>query len=174
MPTEHRRDVVRRAVAYASAVVDREWDAMDEGRHDPQARREALGLIGAVTGFEPATEAEKALYAQQVGCAVDLWNSRRSRTNMAGHGMPGLKWAVLVVGGVITVFFTYFFAHGRVRVQALMTALVTVTIALNVYLVLMFGYPFSGDLRVDASSFRVIRELAPNESGLSHRMPESR
>ena len=36
-----------------------------------------------------------------------------------------------------------------------MTALITVIMALNVFLVLMFGYPFSGDLRVDPSTYQI-------------------
>lgn len=159
-PEPRRGEVTRLAVEYADLVAGPEWEAMDRGGHSPEARRAALRLIDTVGRFEPVTEAEKARHAAQVDGAVRLWNSRRTRTMLAAQPIPALKWFVLIVGGLITVAFTYFFTVDHPRVQAAMTALVAVTISLNVFLVLMFGYPFSGQLRVDPSCFAVVREVA--------------
>lgn len=160
MPEPHYREVKRLTSHYAGLVVGREWAAMDQGRFAPEARQAALELLDAVFRFEPKTESEKTLHDAQVAGAVQLWNSRRIRTSLATHGIPPLKWFVLVVGGVITVFFTYFFVVDSLKVQAAMTGLVALTIALNMYLVAMFGSPFSGDLRVDPSCYLVVHEIA--------------
>jgi hypothetical protein len=160
MPEPHYREVKRLTSNYADLVVGREWEAMDQRRYAPEAREAALELLDAVFRFEPRTESEKTLHDAQVEGAVQLWNHRRIRTSLATHGIPPLKWFVLVVGGVITVFFTYFFVVDSLKVQAAMTGLVALTIALNMYLVAMFGSPFSGDLRVDPSCYLVVRELS--------------
>ena len=61
--------------------------------------------------------------------------------------------------------------HGRhpvspedVRIQVALTAMVAVLIALNIFLILMFAYPFSGDLRVSPDSFRVAMAIVPMDS----------
>lgn len=42
-------------------------------------------------------------------------------------------WVVLISGGLFAVLFTYFFAVTQVRAQILMTALVSLTLALNLF-----------------------------------------
>ncbi|MDR3638175.1 MAG: DUF4239 domain-containing protein [Isosphaeraceae bacterium] len=160
MPEEPRARVLQLATRYADLVVNREWDTMDHGRHLPEARETAIELLDAVVAFEPKTESEKTLHDAQVDATIQLWNSRRNRTVLAAQTIPMLKWLVLVLGGVITVFFTFFFTVENGMLQGLMTALITVIIVLNIFLVLMFGYPFSGDLRVDPTTYRAAHELA--------------
>jgi hypothetical protein len=164
LPEAHRRRIEALATEYADVVVEREWATMDEGRHLPEARRTALELIDTVCSFQPHSEMETTLHDKQVDAAMQLWNCRRLRTELARRGMPPLKWVVLILGGVITIFFTYFFSVENLKLQAVMTALMTVIIALNIYLVEMFGYPYSGDLRVDPSGYRVVREIIAESS----------
>jgi hypothetical protein len=154
MPEPDRTRLVRLTSEYAGLVVGPERAAMDHGQYSPEARRAVLALIDTIMKAEPRDDAAKSLHDQQVGTALQLWNSRRARIAVAARGIPALEWVALVVGGVITVFFTYFFAIENLRVQALMTATVAVLISLNIYLVLMFGYPLSGDLRIDLSCFQ--------------------
>jgi len=54
---------------------------------------------------------------------------------------------------------TYFRVLDDLRIQVALTAMVAVLIALNIFLILMFGYPFSGDLHVSPDSFRVVLNL---------------
>jgi hypothetical protein len=97
----------------------------------------------------------------------EFWNSRRTRTITAGHGVPPLEWLVLIVGGAITVSFTYFFKLDHLMIQVCMTAMVAIMIALCLYLVLMFGYPYSGDLKIDPAGFQVTRAIIAYQAGRS-------
>lgn len=160
---EKRGAIQRLALAYIDRVVKDEWPILDEGRHAPSAQRAAVRLIDAVCGFEPKTAKEQAIYEAEVASACEFWNCRRTRTLAATHGVPALEWVVLIIGGLITVSFTYFFKLERLKVQALMTAMVSTIIALNLFLVLMFGYPFSGDLKVESDSFEIARELIEHQ-----------
>lgn len=159
LPEAKRQQIHAHALAYAEIVSREEWPMMDHGRFSRHARASALSLIDVVTDFEPVTESQKAIYAQLLTASSDLWNNRRSRTGMVTRGVPALEWAVLIAGGVITIMFTYFFVLESLRVQIAMTALVALIISLNVYLVAMFGYPYSGDLKVDAGGFAIIQSI---------------
>ena len=132
---------------------------MARGKVSTATRRMAIDLIRAVYAFEPGTNREQALYDAQVSAVTEFWNSRRTRTVLAEQGMPMLEWLVLLVGGVITVVFTYFFKVDHLKLQILMTAMLSTIIALNLYLVLMYAYPYSGDVMVQPDGFRVSREI---------------
>jgi Protein of unknown function (DUF4239) len=160
LPQEQRRRITKLAKTYADLVVDKEWAEMDRGGYLPEARRTVLELIDEVVLFEPRTESEKTLHEAQVEAAIQIWNSRRCRTTLASQRIPALKWFVIILGGAVTVVFTFFFAVDNLKLQLLMTSLITIIISLNVFLVLMFGYPFSGELKVDPSSYRVAREIS--------------
>ena len=43
--------------------------------------------------------------------------------------------------------------------QVAMTGMVSTVIALNLFLVLMFGYPYSGDLKVSPEGFVVAKSI---------------
>ncbi len=154
-PAETGRRVHAEALAYANLVIDREWDLLDEGRHSPEAQASALRLIATVTEFDPKTEREQSSYEVALSAVGDFWNARRYRVVTAAYGLPGLEWFVLISGGVITVMFTYFFKLEHLRIQVVMTSLVATIIALNLYMVLGFGYPFAGSVKVRCDSFNV-------------------
>lgn len=155
MPAEKRKEVRSLAMRYAELVQDREWPAMAEGRPDQESHAAVLNLMKAVRDWEPNTESEKAIYSAALVAATDLWNARRERLIVCYHGIPALEWFIVVLGGVVTIGLTYVFVFEDVRIQLALTSMVTLLIVLNVYLIVMFGYPFSGDLRVDPESFRM-------------------
>ncbi len=164
---EKKRDEVRAiCVNYASAVIDTEWDDMDEGAYCPVAHKTAVDLMQSLMNFEPVSENQKALFPLIVADAGDMWKARRQRINMALNGIDNAEWFTLIVGGAITIFFTFFFGLENLKLQIAMTAMVAVLISLNVYLVALFGYPFSGDLKIGTDSFRIDQGIFDNRVGL--------
>ena len=65
------------------------------------------------------------------------------RVIVCQRGIPPLEWCVVILGGIVTVALTYFLVLEDLRIQVALTAMVAVVIALNIYLILMFGYPFA-------------------------------
>jgi hypothetical protein len=165
LPAEKRAQIQSLALAYIERLLEDEWPSMDRGHHAPSARRAAMDLIDAVCKFEPKTEQEQAIYASELTAVCEFWNNRRSRVVIAVHGLPALEWVVLIFGGVLTISFTYFFKIEHLRIQMVMTAMVAMIISLCLFLVLMFGYPFSGELKVHPDSFKITREIVGYRAG---------
>jgi hypothetical protein len=153
MPGPVKADVQRRAAEYARLVIDEEWPRMAQGGHLPEARRACFDLMRAVRDWEPATESEKAVYAAAVPAAADYWNARRLRIIACQSGIPPLEWCAVILGGIVTVGLTYFLVIEDFRIQVALTGLVAVLISLNIFLILVFGYPFSGEIRVSPENF---------------------
>jgi hypothetical protein len=165
LPPAERDRIRSLAVSYAHLVIDEEWPLLDAGGFSGEARSVALRLIDALAGLEPRSDREQALYERAIEASEGLWDNRRMRIVAASHGIPRLEWFVLISGGMITVAFTYFFRVDHLRIQAAMTSLVATIIALNLYLVLMFGYPFSGDVKVGCDSFDIVPVIADRRGG---------
>ena len=154
LPGEGPKRVRALADDYVRSAIRTEWPSMARRRPDPDTRRIATDLWLAVLSFEPQTAREQEVFSKQMDAAADFWNNRRTRLMIALQGgLPTMEWAVLIVGGVVTVSFSYFFKVDRFRLQMVMTGLLAVVIALNLYLVLMFASPFSGDVTVRPEGF---------------------
>lgn len=140
---------------YARAVVDKEWDDMQRGTYSPEAFAAAWALWKEITVYTPKSDTEQNVHQQIVSEICGMTESHRTRLVAARHGVAPVLWVVLIVGGIFTVMFTYFFGVESVKAQIIMTAVVSLTLALNVFLVYIFGNPFSGDLSVHPDAFKL-------------------
>ncbi|MFA6213048.1 MAG: hypothetical protein WCT03_20240 [Candidatus Obscuribacterales bacterium] len=165
MPPEKCRKVQIVCNEYVKEILEVEWPAMAEGKISKTARKAIVELMKEVMSFEPVTENQKAIYPIAVQEACQVWDFRRARTNMAQHGIPAVEWIVLVIGAVVTIVFTYFFGLSNAKAQMAMTGMVSLLISLNMYLVILFGTPFSGDLQVSPDAFRVDKLIFDNQLG---------
>jgi hypothetical protein len=149
------RDSMRSALhAYVKAVVDTEWTTMRDGRPSQEALR-AYGRVWEVyRSVDPRTDGERALYAEALYTVNVLSDARRTRVLDSEDRLPGVMWAALYVGALITIGFTYLFQLRNVRLQALMTLGVVAVIALALFIVIALNRPFSGFVPIDAEAFR--------------------
>lgn len=144
---------------YDEQVIKTEFAQMRSGSFCSLARTKAVNLMTSLMDYEPQTEREKAVYPQLVAESSQFWKDRQARVSIAGKGVPPFEWAVLVTGAFITVFFTFFFAVENLPLQVLMTAMVAILISLNLSLLLLYAYPFSGALSVQPKPFESISDI---------------
>jgi hypothetical protein len=71
----------------------------------------------------------------------------------AEEGLPAILWAVLLVGGLITVGFTYLFGLQSTTVHVLMVAALALVIGLVLFTVAALDYPFRGDVSIGPEAF---------------------
>jgi len=162
---EKEKEIKALCFHYAKRVVDFEWKEMDDCQIDMDCRRTALKLMRSVQQLEPKTPAEQGLYPLAVQEVCQFWDCRRSRINAAQNGVPFEEWMVLLFGAFVTIVFTYFFAVKNKALQVAMTSMVAILIALNLLLVLWFGYPFSGDRKVHPDAFQLDQSIFENQLG---------
>jgi hypothetical protein len=153
MPASRSSEIKQLAVDYVNLVVDQEWPMLAEGRPLEAARVHAFDLMRATRDWEPVAESEKAIYSAAIEVASEFWNARRHRIVASQRGIPPLEWCLVIVGGVVTVSLTYVFVFDDLRVQITLTAMVALLISLNIFLILSFGYPFSGDMSINPKRF---------------------
>jgi hypothetical protein len=158
-PEDKQKRIESLCLAYVTEVVQVEWPMMDQAQKSSKARRMCFDLIHEVIDYEPVTESQKAVYPLAVESVCNLWENRRCRTNISDNGMPVEEWVVLGLGAVVCTAFAYFFGLRNLKAQIIMTALCSTLIALNLFLVLMFGYPFSGDMKIKPDALYVDQQI---------------
>ena len=153
LPEPEGRRMQELARAYAREVVQEEWPAMARGEESPRAWDLLDGMRGAVEAQSPTTRGQELRYEQELQRIHELTDARQERLLHADAGLPSILWAVLLIGGVIVVGFTYLFGLHSTFVHTLMVAALALTIALVLFTVGALDYPFRGDVRVGPDAF---------------------
>ena len=68
-------------------------------------------------------------------------------------------WFVLLVGGGITVSYAFLFGMKNIKAQYMITAALTVTITLILFLIYVLDHPFSGTSKVSAEPLKQVMEI---------------
>lgn len=152
-PEAKRLEVRGLAESYARVVVEDGWPMMREGGASAKAGNISDELRRSVLAFEPRMEGEDDLYSQSLTLVVDLDESRALRLLEAREGIPSILWVVLVLGGAVTVCFTYLLGIRAELLHAFMIAAYTVVLVLILYAVWALDYPFDGFVQISPDAF---------------------
>ena len=142
---------------YADEVVNRELKLMEEGEVSDKARSTILSLVSVVKAIKPVGDNQQAVFPILLQETINWWENRRDRIRESMFGIPTAEWVVLIIGALITISFTFFFTTDVRGVHLAMRLLASILIAMSLYLVLLFGSPFSGDMRVSDKPYRFVQ-----------------
>jgi len=166
LPQPEGRHIQQLARSYAQVVVEDEWPLMEQGRASQKAWATLDRMRGTIEGVDPTTGAQLARYTEVLEQLHGLGDARRERLLDAGERLPPILWVVLILGGVITVRFTYLFGLENTLVHTLMVAALAMIISLTLFTVAALDYPFKGDIRIHPAAVEQVLESF-HESKLS-------
>jgi cation transporter-like permease len=158
-PAKERQQIHVGCLRYIDAVLNDEWETMKDGKPSPKAIAEIRQLWVVISRFEPKTQNNISLWESMLSSMGDIGSSRRLRLITAKYGLSSVMATVLMIGAVITIVFTYFFGLEKFKAQAIMTALVAITLSLNVCLVLLYGYPFQRGIHVEPTALMFDKKI---------------
>jgi hypothetical protein len=159
LPQPEGRHVQGLVRSYARVVVDEEWPLMAQGGgSSPKAWDTLDELRGTILALEPPKGSKQRGYDQMRYNEIleqlhDLGNARRERLLAAGQGLPPIMWVVLILGGVITVGFTYLFGLENTLVHLIMVGALALIISLSLFTVAALDHPFNGDIRIHPDAY---------------------
>jgi hypothetical protein len=154
LPESQRTRIQDLARTYARVVVEEEWPLMERGQTSPRADSLVSQLRLKILEFDPRTKGDQVLYERGLTQLHDATDARRSRLLEVREGIPHLLWVVLVLGGVITVSFTYLFGLKSSVAHALMVAALTLVICGILFTIAEFDNPFSGIIEIRPDAFK--------------------
>ena len=88
--------------------------------------------------------------------------ARRARLIASEGTVPGVIWALLFGGAVLTIGFTFFFGARSLSAQTVMTGILSILIFSELLAIVAIDRPFSGAVKVEPRSLTNILELYTN------------
>ena len=149
---------------YIASVYNDELKRMAVGEVSLHSRSSLRELINLFNNMDQTSAPNRELYAESLRCLNKLAEYRRLRVFAGNNTIPSVIWLVLLIGGLITVAYTYFLGVKNIRAQYLMTAALTVTITLILVLIYILDHPFTGRSSVSIEPLRQTMEVMQQDS----------
>jgi hypothetical protein len=163
---------------YIDEVIDNEWPLMERREKINHGWDTYQELWESVVAAVPENDRQNNLHQAAITSMQSIGDQRRERIMLSQMLVPSAQWWILGFGAVITVAFTYVFTSQFPRVHALLTTLVSTSLALNIWLLAAYSSPFSGELKIKPSMFLLLKEsvvLTPDTpSRYLHDKPSSK
>jgi Na+/proline symporter len=158
-PDPARGMIQQGLIDYIASVYNDELKRMSQGDISLQSNRSMARLITVFYQVDDKTVPNRELYAESLTRLNNLAQYRRIRIFAGNDTVPLAVWLVLLVGGVITISYTYFFGMKNIKSQYLMTAALTVTITLILVLIYILDHPFTGTSKVSTEPLKEVLEI---------------
>lgn len=152
-PDREKQKIQNLVYQYARAVVESEFQLMAKGEECPLSRKLMHDLIREINSIEPQSPSQLSILPILTSKAIESMEAARQRLQESGESIPEIEWFSLLLGGFVTIFFTYFFVTHQV-LQVLMLLMISAVIGTNLILVMAFAQPYSGVFHVSDSEFR--------------------
>ena len=149
------RDQVRRdMIAYAKAIIAREWRLMRRGSFDPGIAMIGMDAIDAVGSFTPANVGQSNSQVSTMQQLTILHDARQRRIGINQNGISWFEWLVLLIGGICVICFCWLFGLEHERVQLVMTSTVVAIIVCTMVLLFELQYPFRSGVGVGPDAWQ--------------------
>jgi hypothetical protein len=159
LPEPFRSQYLEANAIYIDALIKYEWPQMQRGEKSMQAQAAADKVWELTARFDPKTDREKIFFSEMLKKMNDAVEMRRQRLQDARSGLHPSLWFVLLLGGLITVVFTFFFGSQNLFAQLTMTTMLAVLIVLIIFTILIMDFPYSGDLSISVAPFQQVLGL---------------
>jgi hypothetical protein len=132
-------------IAYANQIAFTEWPYMSKHLYedtDTDVYRNAVWK--AVTDLKASAPTQQEFVKEAVTDVAAVSATRRVRLEDASSMLPTPLWTVLIIGGVLTIVFCYFFGLANAWAQAGMLTILALLIGLSLFVILALDLPYSG------------------------------
>jgi hypothetical protein len=148
---------------YAKLVADDEWKEMEAGNANgsDKARAEYNAIWDAIRVLNPDTQARANWHTSLLEQLDHVAHNRRVRLTRADPENASPLWLLLLLGGVLTIGYTYLFGVRHVSAQMIMLGILTALISLILFSIFAMERPFRGVFRIPPTSFE--REITSFE-----------
>jgi len=147
-------------IRYGREVAEGEWEAMDDGGSSRPAFDLITEMFSTLGTATPTTPAQETFLADALVRLNDVAEDRALRISIAEEGPVSILWAAIILGGILTVGFSLLFGVTNERLHYVMVGGFAAVLALQILVILVLSYPFSGDIRVEPQPFeRVVRDF---------------
>jgi hypothetical protein len=145
-------------IGYVETVVRVEWPAHAEGRTVDRGEAYLEKLNRVTISLKPSSLADGNLHALLLQSVARLSDARQQRLLAAETSIPAVVWIVMLVGGGLTIAFGSLLGVSSLGLHIAMSAVLAISGALVLILIIALSNPFRGDFRVSTQPFDKVLE----------------
>ncbi len=153
LPASNRDAIQIAAANYGHAILNREWPTMNRDE-SPDAGKPFIAQMWAAATHTPAQNYSQQVSLQQTMRELsNLTEHRRIRILDSASEMPTILWAVLVLGGVITIAACCLIGSENIALHYTLIIAVSLLISLALVAIADIDRPFQGGVHVSPYAF---------------------
>jgi hypothetical protein len=160
-PEPLRSELQNELRAYLKAVIEDDWPAQQRGEILDSGTQQLNVFQTALYGFEPKTLGQQSIFSEALSEYNEMIEMRRLRIDSVGSTLPGVMWAIVVIGAILAITVTY-----MLKIERPTHLLLTIFLALFVSLVMFVIYgldsPYSGPLSIPPNSYQLVLDRLVN------------
>ena len=147
--------------AYLKLAIDSDWPKMAREGDSPEVTASLDVLYAAALRLAQSGSRPPAVQLEMFHQLDVITGARRSCLHLAVGIVPVVLWEALILGGVLTVGFTYFFGTVNLRAQVMMTAVLSIVVFMGLFVIISIDHPFTGTVHITAEALqRVLRDFS--------------
>ncbi len=151
---QDRLRIHRHLIEYVRDVIEGDYPKMEHGLTSTEnAKYDAIWTDYFQLNPDPSDIRQVTFYRESLTRLNDFSSARRLRILSSNDALPASMWALVIVGAIGTIMFTWFYGTRYLSIQIAATTFLTAVIIYGVLLVSMLEYPFGGELRVSAGPY---------------------
>jgi hypothetical protein len=153
LPEPQRSQLQLQSRSYAQAVIDRDWPEMARDVIPERSHVINQAMWKTLMSVKTASPTEIVAEDHAIAELSSLTEHRRTRLLQSKYKLPAIFWAVLLVGGVLTIASASMFGSANSRLHALQVFGFTLLITLVLLAIADVNLPFRGWVRVNNFAF---------------------
>jgi hypothetical protein len=161
-PDPMRSDVQAMVKDYVQTTVNEEWPDLANDEMSPRADALAHDIRGAIYKLPVDTPHQQVMFDHVLGQYEQMITERRLRIFEAEEGLHPLLWAMLIIGAVLTVAYTYVFGVDSALAHGIMIAGLAMVIGGMMFMIQQVDHPFAGQVHVSSEPFESVLETFTN------------
>jgi len=139
---------------YARNALTVEWPAMHDEKLMPREGSAIIDGLWQLVGQSQDRSGGTSIASYQMMEELRMLTEfRRIRMMQSREGLPGILWAVLIAGGIITVAASCFFGVPNFKFHVLQVAVLSFLIALVLVAIADIDRPYQGNVVVQPDGF---------------------
>ena len=158
LPPASRTQIQDLARAYCQAMISEEWPMMAQEKQSPTAHRITQQLWSTLSGVQPRNASEQTVMDHSLSELSEMTEHRRIRLLQSRQHLPALLWAVLIVGGIVTVGSTCLFGVENFKLHVVQVFEISFLLSLMLVAIASINRPYQGDVRVGPGAFQYALE----------------
>ncbi len=153
LPAGEREKIQNLASDYVNVMLTEEWPAMNRLTVSPKSHQIVEQLWTTVMNTQVHSTLEQIALDHTITDLRTMTDHRRTRDLEVNADLPGILWAILILGAIVTIVSACLFGGSDFRLQMAQVLMLSLLIASALVAIADINRPFQGSVHVSPAGF---------------------